>query len=141
LRADRFRHIVASLSPHRAMPSVAISPMPPDCSARLRSLLYDYQDGLLGSVKGGQSQDKNGTRLCARVVVRYNGGRALVWRRSWAQVTRIFRTPSTSCRDHHHWRCGRSNTRSASQKRSSIVSRIWIASLPYSYSTGNRCGF
>src|SRR5690348_12863274 len=25
------------------MPSVAISPMPPDCRARLRSLIYEYQ--------------------------------------------------------------------------------------------------
>src|SRR5437763_14133516 len=43
LLEPQYRRIVASPSPHRAMPSVAISPMPPDCSARLRSLLYDYQ--------------------------------------------------------------------------------------------------
>jgi hypothetical protein len=36
--------IVTSPSPHRAMRSGAISPMPPDCSTRLRSLLYDYQN-------------------------------------------------------------------------------------------------
>src|SRR6516165_2977310 len=43
LRADRSRRIVAFRSPHRAMPSVVVSPMLLDCSARLRSLLYDYQ--------------------------------------------------------------------------------------------------
>jgi hypothetical protein len=32
------------------MPSGAISPMPPDCSARLRSLLYDYQPVALKGV-------------------------------------------------------------------------------------------
>src|SRR5438876_3350193 len=40
---DQYRRIVAFPSPHRAMQYVIISPMQPNCSARLRSLLYDYQ--------------------------------------------------------------------------------------------------
>src|SRR5215208_3134387 len=48
LHVDQYRRIVASPSPHRAMPSGVISPMPPDCSARLRSLLYDYQGREIG---------------------------------------------------------------------------------------------
>jgi len=63
LRAERSRRIVPLRPPHRALESVVTSRQQLDCSARLRSLLYDYQKASF-----------NGLMILAKLWLRASGG-------------------------------------------------------------------